>query len=137
MDERKFKTIAGAAFGILAAVIAILVLPNPSTIQNGIAKLELNKIGGVWFIPDGKSEDDIVWLDAANIGPLYKLLSSETTETNPSKWIAVGRVGFTYDNGRFAGVDLFDTKTDRGAFRFGETYFRYNGNAPELIKNAR
>ena len=134
---RKYLNILGAAFGILAAVLAIWLVPKFNKIQNHVAELDKEKIGGVWFVPDGKTEDNIIWLDSSHIEPLFELLSSETIEENPSKWQIVGRVGFTYINGRHASVEMFDTKTDVGAFKCGNTYFRYQGGVPAIIKNAR
>ena len=134
---RSYLNVAGVIIGVLAAVIAVLIVPTLTSTHNDIASMDKEKIRGVWFVPSGKTEADIVWLDSSQIDPLYKMLSSEVIERNPSKWIAVGRIGFTYHDGQNAGVDIYDTQTERGAFRCGDTYFRYNGNASEIIKNAR
>ncbi|MEM7782632.1 MAG: hypothetical protein AAF623_04705 [Planctomycetota bacterium] len=129
------KNIAGTLLGLLAAGAAILIVPKLGGVENDIVNLDVNKIRGVWFVPAGKTEDDIVWLDSSHIAPMYQMFSSEKIEKNPSKWQTVGRVGFTYENGRNAAVELYDTKSRWGCFKCGESYFRYEGNALEFIEN--
>ncbi len=131
----------GRAFGwivaILATAIGVLVFSNKRSHQNSVADLELDKIGAVWFVPAGKTDDEIIWLDNDQIKPLYELFSSLELERSPAKWIYVGRVGFTYPNGRVASVKLYDTNSERGAFSCGSTHFRYDGRVPDCILNAR
>ena len=130
----------GAVFGwivaILAIAIGLLIFLNKRAPQNSVAELELKKIGAVWFVPAKKNDGEIIWLDDSHIKPLYQLFSSQDLEHSPAKWVYVGRVGFTYPNGRVASVKLFDTNSDQGAFSCGSAYFRYKGRIPDCILNA-
>ena len=134
---KRYKNIVGVVFGLVAGVLAIIFVPALLAPQNGIAQLDKDLIRDVWFDSSGKPESDIVWLDKSQIEPLYNLFSSGTVERAPAKWIVIGRVGFTYGNGQNDAVDLYDTGEEFGAFRSGDTYFRYRGGIPEVIKNAQ
>ena len=131
------NSVLGCILAIFGVGIAILVFPMSGGDRNHIADMDIEQIGGVWFVPPGESDTEVIWLDPKNIEPLYDLLSSQTTERSPSNWQYIGRVGFTYPNGRVASVKLYDTKTERGAFSCGSAWFRYDGRLPKCIGNAR
>lgn len=134
---RTYTNFAAVAFGLLAAGIAIVLVPKLTGPRNAVANLDRGLIQGVWFVPAENTIDEVIWLDPDSVQSLYDLFSSESVEENPAKWPFVGTVGFTCQNGRNASVKLYDTGTQCGAFQCGDSWFRYTGALPEVIKNAR
>jgi len=122
----------GALVGVLLLAIAVFW-----TTRNPLTKLDVAKVDVIRFTPPGirlptTGPPVSIALPPSKHVQIINALTQTQVEWNPAKWVGAGEMVISSSDGTETEVDFFDTGTDRGAFKIGDVYYRFEGNVRSL-----
>ena len=136
--------LARLPLGCLVAflVLAGTVMFTATRTANPIGKLDFEHVDSISFTPADHSmplaePPAMIVLPPSGHKHIIETLRATRVDWNPAKWQTAGEMVINSADGTVTELDFYDTGTEVGAFRIGNTYYRFDGNCRKLVPTGK
>lgn len=117
--------------------VAVLMISQKA---NPLLELKIENIDTISFASSGQfasvGSPKSIELPSAEYRRIIETLRATRVDRSPYKWQVAGKMNILTSNGEVTLLDFYETGAAEGAFRIGDTYYRFHGDPRSLTSSA-